>query len=245
MISKNETEYKGYKRIDFKLNNYTGSIIVSKVGMDKNRWIWRTEFLGAFDKADMELVKQGWHLVYYQISDMYGCPKAVESMSDFHDYIVEEFNLCYKAVLFGFSRGGLYAVNYAVKYPQKVESIYLDAPVIDILSWPKGDGVGEGSKELWPECLQCYGFDENTAANYSKTQLTRADILAANKIPILVVAGGADVLVPYEENAKLFVQRYKETHDDIDVIIKKDCGHHPHSLDDVSPIIEFVTKHRQ
>lgn len=245
MHNRKETLYKDYQCIEFLLNGYVGSVVLPKKAADKNRWIWRAEFLGAFDKADMELVKQGWHLAYYQISDMYGCPKSIELMSRFHDYIVKEFDLYHKTVLFGFSRGGLYSINFAVKYPEKVESLYLDAPVIDIQSWPKGKGDGAGSKELWEECLKCYYFDEKDAADYSKTQLSRADKLALNKIPVLVVAGDSDLTVPYEENAKLFIQKYKETYHDITIIIKKGCGHHPHSLDDVSPIIEFVTRIRE
>ena len=126
MINREEELYKGYKRINFILEEYTGSVIIPKKTEDKKRWIWRAEFLGDFDKADMELVNQGWHLVYYKISNMYGSPKAVNLMAIFHKYIVNEFNLDKKTVLFGFSRGGLYAVNYAVAYPNKVKSLYLE-----------------------------------------------------------------------------------------------------------------------
>ncbi|MCK5811637.1 MAG: alpha/beta hydrolase [Clostridiales bacterium] len=230
-----EKTYKGYKRINFILNGYTGSVIVPKKAERKRRWIWRAEFLGDFDKADMELVKQGWHLVYYRISDMYGSPKAVKLMDVFNRYIIKEFNLFEKTVLFGFSRGGLYAVNYAIAYPNRVASLYLDAPVIDLQSWP---GVGHNLRE---ECLRCYGFDEKDAKIYSLSQLSRAKILAEQKIPILVIIGDSDLTVPYKENAKLFIKEYKKTHDDIKVIIKKGCGHHPHSLDDISPIIEFIS----
>ncbi len=235
MINRKEELYKGYKRINFILDGYTGSVIVPTEAESKKRWIWRAEFLGDFDKADMELVRLGWHLVYYKISDMYGSPKAIKLMSNFHQYIINEFNLNGKTVLFGFSRGGLYAVNYAVAYPNRVASLYLDAPVIDLHSWPR---VGH---KLRKEYLKCYGFDENDAKNYSLTQLARAKKLAEEKIPILVVIGDKDHTVPYEENAKLFIKEYKKTHNNMMVIIKKECGHHPHSLEDVAPIIKFVT----
>ncbi len=235
MINREEKLYKGYKRINFILEGYTGSAIVPKKTEDKKRWIWRAEFLGDFDKADMELVNQGWHLVYYKISDMYGSPKAVKLMSIFHKYIVKEFALNKKTVLFGFSRGGLYAINYAVAYPNEVKSLYLDAPVIDLQSWPR---IGH---RLRVECLKWYEFDEIAATNYSLIQLSRAKKLAEHKIPILVVIGDADLTVPYEENAKPFINEYKKTYDDITLIIKKGCGHHPHSLEDVSSIIDFVT----
>jgi len=82
--------YKGYKLNNFILNGYESFVIIPKKIETKKRWIWRTEFLGDFDKADMALVKQGWHLVYYKISNMYGCPNAVNLMADFHKYIVSK-----------------------------------------------------------------------------------------------------------------------------------------------------------
>lgn len=56
----------------------------------------------------------------------------------------------------------------------------------------------------------------------------------------MVVAGDVDAVVPYEENAKILVEKYKELGGRVEVIIKPGIGHHPHSLDDVLPIIEFV-----
>lgn len=50
-------------------------------------------------------------------------------MKRFHDHLVSDFSLSEKAALFGFSRGGLYAFNYSLLYPQDVAVLYLDAPV--------------------------------------------------------------------------------------------------------------------
>lgn len=105
-------------------------------------------------------------------------------------------------------------------------------------SWPKS----KSSTKNWSDCLACYGFSEDEAKAYSLKQLDRAKILAENKIPVLVVVGDSDLSVPYEENAKLFIDEYLKTHNDIQVIIKKGCAHHPHSLDDVMPIVEFIKK---
>ena len=232
-----ETHYKGHKRLDFKLCGYTGSIIVPKTPEIGRPWIWRAEFLGDFDQADMELVKKGWHLAYYKISDMYGCPRSVELMVAFQNYVIREYGLSCKTVIFGFSRGGLYAVNYAVQYPEKVECLYLDAPVINMQSWPKA----HSSAKNWADCLRWYGFNESDALEYNRIQLDRAQVLAENKIPILIVAGDADQVVPFEENSEPFANKYLETYDDIRIIIKKGCAHHPHSLKDTTPIISFIS----
>jgi alpha-beta hydrolase superfamily lysophospholipase len=66
--------------------------------------------------------------------------------------------------------------------------------------------------------------------------------LAKAKISILSVCGDADKVVPIEENTRLVEQRYKALGGHIEVIVKPGCDHHPHSLKDPAPIVEFVQK---
>ena len=63
-----------------------------------------------------------------------------------------------------------------------------------------------------------------------------------NNIPILLVAGDSDGVVPYSENGILVEKYYKENGGNIQVFIKPGCDHHPHGLEDPTPIIEFVEK---
>ncbi len=237
---KSQSEFKGYKRYDFYVNGREGVLICPENPVLENKWIWRTEFLGAFDQADMAMVEKGWHLAYYRISDMYGSPSAVELMRDFQSYLENEYNLYEKAVLFGFSRGGLYAFNYASQYPEKVAKLYLDAPVMDIRSWPGGLFGADRYHKEWQGCLDEYNLDEKSAKAYEVLSHAKINRLIKANIPILVVAGDVDAVVPYEENAKILVEKYKELGGRVEVIIKPGIGHHPHSLDDVLPIIEFV-----
>ena len=68
--------------------------------------------------------------------------------------------------------------------------------------------------------------------------------LAKAKIPILSVIGNVhDWIVPIEENTLLVEKRYKELGGEIQVISKPKGGHRPHSLQDPTPIVEFVLKH--
>ena len=60
-----------------------------------------------------------------------------------------KFGFAKKAALVGLSRGGLYCYNWAVANPDKVASLYGDAPVCDFKSWPGGKGKGKGSKSLY------------------------------------------------------------------------------------------------
>ncbi len=107
------------KEINFEYNGYQATILMPE--NFNGKWIWKTEFFYAFDKAEQALLEEGFARVYYQISNKYGSDKAVRLMHKFHKHIVQEYGLQEKAILFGFSRGGLYAFNYALYYPEYVE----------------------------------------------------------------------------------------------------------------------------
>ena len=67
--------------------------------------------------------------------------------------------------------------------------------------------------------------------------------LIANNIPIIMLYGDADEVVLYAENGKVLEDYYRENGGDMKVICKPGCGHHPHSLEDPTPIMEFVEAH--
>jgi hypothetical protein len=62
---------------------------------------------------------------------------------------------------------------------------------------------------------------------------------------LLHVVGDADQVVPVAENTAVIEKRYKELGGSIQVIHKKDVGHHPHSLKDPLLIVNFILKHAQ
>jgi alpha-beta hydrolase superfamily lysophospholipase len=66
--------------------------------------------------------------------------------------------------------------------------------------------------------------------------------VAKAHIPILAICGDADKVVPYMENTGLLEQRYKELGGKIEVILKPGVDHHPHSLKDPQPIVDFMLK---
>lgn len=203
----------------------------------KKPWVWRAEFLGAFDYADKALLEQGWHVATFEIHDMYGCDESVELMKKFHDYVVDKYGLNPKPSIFGFSRGGLYGVNYAVKYPEDLSSLYLDAPVLDIRAWPRGS---KQTIKEWEECKKCYGLDEKSADTFNKNPIDKADALIKSGIPVILVAGGSDEVVSFEKNSARLIEKYKENGIELPHVIKPECGHHPHSLEEPKVIVDFV-----
>lgn len=234
--------WRGFERLDFEFDGHPCILVKPDQAAPGNPWVWRAEFFDAFAQVDEEMARRGYHIAYVRLSDRYGCPSAIEDMEKFRARLTKDFGLCEKATLFGFSRGGLYSVNYALTYPEYVEKLYLDAPVLNIRSWPGGKGKGIGSEHCWEECMACYGLTEETAVSFSGNPLDRTEELAKTGIPVMMVAGGADDVVPYDENGGLFVPRFRAAGGRIEEIVKPDCGHHPHSLEDPYPVADFLTK---
>jgi len=208
--------------------------------MRSNPWIWRTEFFGAFAALDLALVKAGFRLAYIDVQNMYGAPIAMRYMDGFYSHAVDRFGLSHLCVLEGFSRGALFALNWAARNPQSVACLYLDAPVCDFKSWPGGKGIAAGSVDDWRRLKLAYGFTEEQALAYPSNPVDSLAPIAAAGIPIIAVYGAADVDLPPEENILLLQRRYRALGGDITVIAKPGVGHHPHSLSDPAPLSSFI-----
>ncbi|EDY16159.1 putative O-antigen related protein [Chthoniobacter flavus Ellin428] len=235
--------WNGYEKLDFEVAGKPALLVKPRTPAPGNPWIWRTEFFGHEPQGDIALLGLGWHVAYLKVSDMYGAPAAIDLMNQFHDYVTKTYGLNQRVVLEGFSRGGLYAVNFAAAHPDKTAALYLDAPVLDIRSWPGGKGASKGDARCWKQAMDIYGLTEDTAKDFKGNPLDHIDALAAAKIPILAICGDADKTVPYPENTAILQERYKKLGGNIDVILKPGGDHHPHSLKDPQPIVDFLTKY--
>ena len=234
--------WHGFEQRAFNTNGVEGGVVLPREAAPGHPWIWRTEFFGHEPQGDIALLSNGWHVVYIKISNLYGAPVAIEKMKVFQEGVEKAFGLAPRAVLEGFSRGGLYAFNYAATYPDRVAGLYLDAPVLDIRSWPGGKGKGKGAAREWKQCLDCYGLTEETAKTFAGNPLNRVEPVARAGIPIIAVCGDADDAVPFDENSGVLEKKYRALGATIKVILKPGIGHHPHSLKDPSPIVTFILR---
>lgn len=64
--------------------------------------------------------------------------------------------------------------------------------------------------------------------------------LAKAGVPLIHVVGDADTTVPVAANTAVIEQRYKALGGTITVFHKPTCGHHPHGLDDPTPVVELI-----
>lgn len=233
-----ESEWHGYRRLDFVVKGRPALLVLPAVAAPGHPWVWRAEWFG--DKhgpqASLALLARGWALGYMNAVDMYGAPPAMRLFDAYYRRVTKEYELSPRVVIEGFSRGGLYAFNFAAEYPERVAALYLDAPALDIRSWP-----GRKSS-LWKECLECYGLTDAVADTAKVSPLDRIEPVVRARIPIFGVSGDADQSVRYEDNLAELVKRYRAAGGTIEVVIKPGGGHHPHSLPDPTPIVEFLLR---
>ena len=233
------SQWHGFERVDFEVAGRRCLVVLPNQFGPGNPWIWRTEFFGHEPQADLALLARGWHVAYMDAKNLYGAPKAMKLFGDFYAHVVVRFGLAQRVVLEGFSRGGLYAFNFAAAHPTRVAALYLDAPVLDIRSWP---GRQRDSKE-WAECLEAYGLTEESLVQFRGNPLDRIVTVARGGVPVIAVCGDADQVVPFAENTAILEKRYREAGGTIEVILKPGVDHHPHSLTDPTPIVDFLFKH--
>ncbi|MBQ6254206.1 MAG: prolyl oligopeptidase family serine peptidase [Bacteroidales bacterium] len=232
--------WEGCDRYDFKVEGRDALVVIPKEAAPGRPWIWRPAFFAAFPSVDKALLEQGWHLAYYDVTHLYGSPRAVRLSRAFYDFVVPAFKLSDKVVVEGFSRGGYMAFAWADAYPETVSSLYVDAPVCDITSWP-----GRHQPEFWQGFLQEWGVkDEDVDSGFVGNAINHLPRIAKAGIPIISVCGGADEGVPYKDNMEKVKAAYEAMGGLVEVIVKPDCGHHPHSLEDPTLVVGFLNMHR-
>jgi len=244
-----QSQWNGFQRYDFEVGGKNVLVVAPDVVAPGKPWVWHGEFFGHKPAPDIALLKRGFHIVYLSVPNMLGSPRAVAHWNDCFAELTGKYGLASKVSLVGLSRGGLYCYNWAAANPDKVACIYADAAVCDFKSWPGGKQLGEkwkgkGSAGDWKLVLSQWGFkDNNEAIAYTQNPVDNLEPLAKAKVPLLHVYGDADDVVPWDENTGVVAERYKKLGGQITLIAKPGVNHHPHGLEDSTPIVEFIAKH--
>ncbi len=197
-------------------------------------WIWRARFFGHQPALDQALLDRGYHVAFCDIADLFGSPKAVARWDKFYA-LSQELGFSPKPILEGMSRGGLIIFNWAKANPNKVAAIYGDNPVCDIRSWP-----AKKSKPIWEKCLKAWGKTTSDMPGFKGNPFDGLEVLAKAKIPVFLVLGKKDDVVPLKENAYILADRYKKLGGSVTVWEKPNGGHHPHGLHPIFPLLRHL-----
>jgi len=233
------------QRLDFKFEDREAILILPDEDKKCGKWLLKTEYFGAFPNFEIEMVKRGWCVAYIKNITRWCLDEDLDLKARFADFLSKEFGLYKKCVPVGMSCGGLIGTKFAAKYPEYVSCLYLDAPVLNLLSCPAGLGEANHEYDFMSEFYNATGITLSQLLSYREHPIDKMPILLENNIPIMLVAGDSDPVVPYHENGAVLEKFYKENGGTIEVIIKPGCEHHPHGLDDNTPIIDFVLAHAE
>ena len=241
----NSIDWHGFKAIGFEFEGKWSIIVFPKTPEPGRRFVLKTEYWDAFPETEIELLGRGFHIAFVSNDNRWAGDADVDRKYRFVKFISEKYSLSQKCALEGMSCGGMYAVKFAYRYPEVVSCLYLDAPVINFMSCPAGFGKGIPLHEDWfNEISKALNFSTvSDLLNYRGSPIYIIDEFAKRHIPAVFVAGDSDRFVPFNENGELLADLYKENGTPCEVYIKKGADHHPHGLEDPTPVVDFICRY--
>lgn len=241
MIGYSERQWNGYRRIDFLFDGKTAALICPASAADGRKWLFKTEYLDAFPSFEIAMLERGYFVANVENETRWYLDTDIERQARFAEYLHEEFGLSKRCMPVGMSCGGMQAVYLAAKRPELIAAMYLDAPVLNLLSCPCG--IGAAGSEMYEEYRAATGRDIIELINYRNHPIDNVDKIIENKIPVFLVCGDSDKTVPYNENGYYLAEKYEKTDVPFEKIVKPNCGHHPHGLESPERLIEFAEKY--
>jgi len=238
-IVAHKSNYYGFECYDFAFDGRDAKIVRPKKAAPGLPWLWRARFWGHEPQTEIALLERGFHIAYCDVAELFGNESAIVRWNRFYEMLVGA-GLAKKPALEAFSRGGIYAYRWAAANPERVACVYADAPVLDLKSWPGAKGSGAGNRVEWERFKQDYNFTEDEAIAFNGNPLDLSPQIARAGFPMFHVCGDSDPVVPIEENTDPFEKKIRASGGTITVIRKPGVGHHPHSLPNPEPIVEFI-----
>ena len=236
--------WNGFEEFELEFEGMEASVVLPKIKVPNPVLSVKTEYFNAFPETEIMLLERGFYVANIDNKNRWGVDDDLDRKARFIKYVTEKFGLAKKCVLVGMSCGGLIAIKFAAKYPELVACMYLDAPVLNYMSCPcgfgRGNQLGSNLDEIM-NALQLNTIGELMA--YRDMPLDRLPKLIESRIPVILVAGDSDTVVPFEENGIFLEKAYRENDIEIEVHIKPGCDHHPHGLENPAIVADFIEKY--
>ena len=198
----------------------------------------------AFPDVEFNLLRKGYHVAYVRTMNRFGVKEDCDRKARFLKFISEKYGFDGKCGLIGMSLGGCHAVRFAGFYPELVSCIWLDAPVLNLHSYPGKFGNAECEGVWQKEFEDAYpGVKRYQLHTMDIHPIAKADILIENKIPVLLSWGTEDCSVNFNENGRLLMEAYEGTGllTPLRVGLR---GHHPHGkIGKNDEIIDWIAEH--
>jgi arylsulfatase A-like enzyme len=135
------------------------------------------------------------------VGEGYGSPLMFKYFDALYLELTRKREFAKKPILFGRSRGGLWVSSWAIAHPERVAGIIGIYPVYDFTSYP-GIKRAAGAYGMTPEKLLAQAAELNP--------ISKAHVLAQAKIPVVIIHGMDDTVVPLEMNSNELLRRYEK-----------------------------------
>lgn len=230
---------QGFDRVRFEFEGCMAWVVEPTKPAEKSPWVWCMEWPTAFQNRTgvKELLSAGYRWVAFNPAFGWNKKPVAGNQNDdmvakrnrFQRFLVAELGLEERCCLVGMSWGGFYSVRYASMHPESVKAIYLDAPLLDFstLSSFKGKTC-EQLKAFYPPVTKDYVGADDPLQPVSPA---RAEAIAKAKIPVLLIYGAKDVVVPAESNCLRFADAFEKAGGHLRLWRDNLRGHHPHGLE--------------
>jgi alpha-beta hydrolase superfamily lysophospholipase len=186
-------------------------------------WIFYAPTLPAYpDEAERWMHERflgaGIAVAGVDAGEAYGSPKSHALFDALYRELTEKRGFAKKPCLFGRSRGGLWVSSWAIANPDRIAGIIGIYPVFDFRTYP-GLKSAASAYGLTPSELEAHADEFNPIA--------RIETLAKARIPVALIHGDADKVVPLKENSAEFVRRYKSADAEslVKLIVLEGQGH--------------------
>jgi lysophospholipase L1-like esterase len=222
--------WHGFVRFTFRIDSATCYLVAPHQTAAGAPWIWRARFFDHQPALDLSLLDRGFHLAYCDVSNLYGSDQALDRWDKFYQLATEVACLSRKPILEGMSRGGLPVFFWASRNPRQVAAIYGDNAVCNTRSWPGGENANRSDAD-WDRLLALYNLSSESASQLP--QPFHSEVLrpiAEQQVPVALVLGLADTVVPPTENSLLLADQYRRLGGPTKIWRKPGAGHHPHGL---------------
>ena len=213
----------GYSRIVFDFEGHQAWIVEPKgEWRDGHPWTWTMQWAEAFVERTgvLDLLSKGWRHATIDTYKHRMDDEGLRISRAFQKYLVEKLAFAPKARLVGMSWGGFFSVRYATAFPECVDRIYLDAPLLTL-----GGGF-DAMMDVGP-WAKMPPKDGDWLAD-PRMPVNMGEALAKGGIPILLLYGGQDQTVNPALNCEPFAARFKAAGGDITIRKRPAFGHHPH-----------------
>lgn len=186
-------------------------------------WIFYAPTLPAYpDGAERWMHEQflaaGIAVAGVDVGEAYGSPKSHAAFDALYQEMAGKRGFAARPCLFGRSRGGLWVSSWAIAHPERVAGIIGIYPVFDFRTYP-------GLKNAAP----AYGLtpDELASRAAEFNPIARVSALAKARVPVALIHGDVDKVVPLPENSGEFVRQYREAGAEslVKLIVLKGQGH--------------------